>query len=110
MINVKMCPKFEATFTLLGKRWTGLIIRAILFGQHHFSEIAQLIPLLNDRMLSKRLKELKAVGIVKRTVYPEISPQAHFLPGCWWRASEILLRKTQAWKSIPTFRFGWNMN
>ena len=40
MMNVKMCPKFEAAFTLLGKRWTGLIIRAILFGQHRFSDIA----------------------------------------------------------------------
>ncbi|MHB1627011.1 MAG: hypothetical protein ACYCVB_01355 [Bacilli bacterium] len=33
-------------------------------------------------------------------VYPEKSPQANFLLDCWWREGEILLRKTQAWKSI----------
>ncbi len=53
-MTVNMCQKYEAAFTLLGKRWTGLIIRAILVGQHRFSEIAQLIPLLNDRMVTPK--------------------------------------------------------
>ncbi len=78
MPQVTMCPKFGAAFALLGKRWTGLILRAILLGQHRFSDIAQMIPLLNDRMLSERLKELEAVGIVKRTVYPEVPVRVEY--------------------------------
>ncbi len=31
-----MCPKFENAFELLGKRWTGLIIRTLLNGQSDF--------------------------------------------------------------------------
>jgi DNA-binding HxlR family transcriptional regulator len=35
-----------------------------------FSEIAQAIPELSDRLLSERMKELESRGIVRRTVIP----------------------------------------
>ena len=97
MSNVKMCPKFEAAFTLLGKRWTGLIIRAILVGQHHFSDIAQLIPLLSDRMLAERLKELEAVGIVKRTVYPDVPVRVEYELTEKGRDLEPMMDEVQRW-------------
>lgn len=34
-----------------------------------FSEIAQAVPELSDRLLSERMKELEARGIVQRTVH-----------------------------------------
>ncbi len=37
-------------------------------GPLRFSEIAQAIPELSDRLLSERMKELEARGIVERTV------------------------------------------
>ena len=36
-----------------------------------FSEIAQAIPQLSDRLLSERMKELEARGIVERRVQPD---------------------------------------
>ena len=36
-----------------------------------FSEIAQAIPQLSDRLLSERMKELEARGIVERRVAPD---------------------------------------
>ena len=66
-----MCPKFESAFELLGKRWTGLIIRTILNGQHRFSDIEEAIPNMSSRMLTERLKELDKEGIIVRKVYPE---------------------------------------
>ena len=36
-----------------------------------FSEIAQAIPQLSDRLLSERMKELEARGIVERRVHPD---------------------------------------
>lgn len=71
MENLKMCPKFESAFALLGKRWTGLIIRAMLSGCHRFGELSEMIPHMSDRMLVERLKELESSGLVKRNVYPE---------------------------------------
>lgn len=66
-----MCPKFEDAFELLGKRWTGLIIRTLLNGQKRFSDISAAIPNMSARMLTERFRELELHGIVSRTVYPE---------------------------------------
>ncbi|MCL6516263.1 helix-turn-helix domain-containing protein [Alicyclobacillus sp.] len=67
----QMCPKFEAAFELLGKRWTGLIIRALMSGPKRFKDISEMIPNMSDRMLAERFKELEAAGILIRRVYPE---------------------------------------
>jgi len=55
-------------FTLLGKRWSGLIIVTLLSGPVRFSELAHLVPGLSERMLAERLSELTAAGLVERCV------------------------------------------
>lgn len=72
MESYHMCPKFEKAFELLGKRWTGLIIRTLLSGQKRFTDIAEAIPNMSARMLTERFKELEKEGIVIRKVYPEV--------------------------------------
>ncbi len=57
--------------SLIGKRWTGLIVEVLLQRARRFSEISQAIPQLSDRMLAERLKELELAGIVARRVVPE---------------------------------------
>ena len=71
MEKYHLCPKFEDAFELLGKRWTGLIIRTLLNGQKRFTDISAAIPNMSARMLTERFKELENHGIVLRTVYPE---------------------------------------
>jgi DNA-binding HxlR family transcriptional regulator len=71
MEKYHLCPKFENAFELLGKKWTGLIIRTLLSGKKRFSEIAEAIPNMSSRMLTERFKELEKEGIVTRKVYPE---------------------------------------
>ena len=70
--NTHLCPKFEIAFDLLGKRWTGLIIRVLLNGPMRFKDISSMIPDMSDRMLTERFKELEQAGIVVRNVYPEM--------------------------------------
>jgi DNA-binding HxlR family transcriptional regulator len=54
---------------LVGRRWTGAILAVLLQGGcMRFSEIAQAVPDLSDRLLSERMKELEARGIVERRV------------------------------------------
>jgi DNA-binding HxlR family transcriptional regulator len=55
---------------LVGRRWTGAILRVLMDGPLRFSQIAQAVPELSDRLLSERMKELEARGIVERTVIP----------------------------------------
>lgn len=71
MIDFHMCPKFETAFEILGKRWTGLIIQALISGCSHFSQISNMIPQMSDRMLVERLKELETEGIIERQVFSE---------------------------------------
>jgi DNA-binding HxlR family transcriptional regulator len=65
------CPAFQRAIEIVGRRWTGAIVRAMLAGRTRFSEIAATVPGLSARLLSERLKELEAEGIVTRTVIPE---------------------------------------
>jgi DNA-binding HxlR family transcriptional regulator len=65
------CPYYHQATELIGRRWTGAILRALRSGLHRFSDLRGSIPDLSDRMLSERLKELEKEGIVERTVIPE---------------------------------------
>lgn len=66
-----MCPRYEKAIDTLGKKWTGLIIRALMEGPRRFGEIAGYVGGLSDRMLSDRLQELEKEGIVARRVYDQ---------------------------------------
>jgi DNA-binding HxlR family transcriptional regulator len=62
------CGLYHRAVELIGKRWTGAIVLVLLDGPLHFSGIRQLVAELSDRLLSERLKELEAEGIVERRV------------------------------------------
>jgi len=63
------CPRYHEAVELVGKRWTGAILYVLLHGGRlRFTEIAQAVPDLSDRLLSERMKELEARGIVERRV------------------------------------------
>lgn len=65
-----ICPKFDRATRILGRPWVGLIVHQLLLGAHRFNQLEHEIK-ISGRVLSLRLKELEAEGIVKRTVYPE---------------------------------------
>ena len=69
--SAAFCPAFHKSVELIGRRWTGAILRAMRSGQVRFSDISDVIPGLHDRLLSERLKELEHEGVVSRTVIPE---------------------------------------
>lgn len=59
-------PAFHHASELIGRRWTGAIVRALFHGKTHFRQIADAVPGLSDRLLSERLRELVAHGVVAR--------------------------------------------
>ena len=65
------CPVYHRAVELIGRRWTGAILRALMVGVSRFSDLAATVPGMSDRMLSERLKELEAEGVVVRRVIPE---------------------------------------
>ena len=73
------CPRYEQAMAVISKRWTGVILRALLAGSSRFNSISAYVPGLSDRLLSERLKELEAEGIVERRVYPEVPVRIEYV-------------------------------
>lgn len=65
------CPRFHTAVEIIGRRWSGAILRAMLAGSTRYTDIAGSVPKLSDRLLSERLKEFEQHGIVERVVVPE---------------------------------------
>jgi DNA-binding HxlR family transcriptional regulator len=53
---------------VLAKPWNGMIMAVLEEGPLRFSQIADRVTSIGDRMLAARLRELEARGIVVRTV------------------------------------------
>ena len=54
--------------TLLGKRWTGVVLSTLMQGPVVFSGLRQGIPGISDRILNERLQELAELDLVERRV------------------------------------------
>jgi len=67
----ELCARFHRASELIGRRWTGAIIFVLLKTRCRFATLRDAIPDITDRMLSDRLQELEAEGIVERTVIPD---------------------------------------
>ncbi|CAH0118859.1 HTH-type transcriptional regulator YodB [Paenibacillus sp. CECT 9249] len=92
-----MCPKYESAMDVLGKKWTGLIVRVLLDGPKRFKDIKHQIPEMSDKMLTDRIKELEAGGILQRNVYPETPVRIEYELTEKGQALEPIIEKIQAW-------------
>ncbi len=92
-----LCPRFEAAFELLGKRWTGLIIHGLLQGPGRFKDLSESIPNMSDRMLAERLKELESAGIIERNVYPETPVRIEYKLTDKGKELEQVMESVQKW-------------
>ena len=80
------------TADLLERRWQLSIIYAALTGALRFSEFAEAVSGISPRMLSERLRDLEAAGLVQRTVIPSSPPRSSTASpragGAWRRWSK----------------------
>lgn len=73
-----ICPRYQHAIEILGKRWTGLILQILLKGPARFNELADELQVVADRVLSERLKELEAEGIITRQVFAEVPVRVEY--------------------------------
>src|SRR5574341_825243 len=59
-----LCPRYQKAMALLGKRWTGLVLRVLLDGPARFGDFALRIQGISDPILSERLQELQTQRLV----------------------------------------------
>ena len=68
--ELRSCP-IEATFRVIGKKWTVLIIREMLRGTTQFNRFLENIEGVTPKVLTERLRELQKFGIVRRRIVSE---------------------------------------
>jgi DNA-binding HxlR family transcriptional regulator len=96
--DAECCPYLHEAVELVGKRWSGAIVYVLLHGgPMRFSEICQAIPQISDRLLSERMKELEARGIVARRVHPETPVRVDYELTEMGRALAPALGALKAW-------------
>ena len=92
-----LCVRFHRAVELIGGRWTGAVIQLLFHGRMRFAELRNAIPDISDRMLSERLRELEAEGIVARIVVPDTPVRVEYELTEKGRALEHALSAVGKW-------------
>lgn len=82
---------------LVGERWTLLVMRELLLGPKRFMDLRASLPGISANVLTQRLDELEALGIVERRKLPP--PASAWVYGLteWGLESEELFRVIGRW-------------
>jgi DNA-binding HxlR family transcriptional regulator len=64
------CKTFQTAIDILASRWNALILNVLQQGPLRFSELGERAKGPGDKVLSARLKELEARGLLVRQVDP----------------------------------------
>jgi DNA-binding HxlR family transcriptional regulator len=91
------CPRYHRAVELVGRRWTGAIIRVLLRGRARYHELREAIPEISDRMLSERLRELEQEGVIDRVVVPETPVRVEYKLTEKGQALEPVVRAIAMW-------------
>ncbi len=69
----------EAAVNMIGGKWKIIIIaRLVRYGRRRFGELKKSIPAINERMLTRQLRELESDGLIFREVYAEVPPRVEY--------------------------------
>ena len=71
------CP-VETTLTLISDKWKVLILRDLLPGTKRFGELKKSIGQVTQKVLTVKLREMEASGLLTRTVYAEVPPRVEY--------------------------------
>jgi len=72
------CRIVNDVISLVGDKWSVLIIMLLGQGKRRFSEIKRSVDGISQKMLTVTLRGLERDGYVTRTVYPTIPPRVEY--------------------------------
>lgn len=93
----RVCADFHQAIEMVGRRWTGAILWALCDDDLYFADLCAAIPGISDRLLSTRLRELEAEGLVERHVHSGAPPRVSYALSDEGRALEPALRQMREW-------------
>ncbi len=73
----RACPS-RTVLDRLADRWTVLVIGALDAGPLRFSQLAQRVDGVSQKMLTQTLRGLERDGLVERTVHAEVPPRVEY--------------------------------
>ena len=62
----------------IGGKWAVVILAHLKQGPLRYGELRRLMPDITEKMLTQRLRELEAAGLVGRTVLSEVPPAVSY--------------------------------
>lgn len=71
------CP-VETTLTLIGDKWTVLIIRDLREGTKRFGELKKSLTGISQKVLTANLRSMEENGLLTREVFPEVPPRVEY--------------------------------
>ncbi|WP_241759081.1 winged helix-turn-helix transcriptional regulator [Pyxidicoccus parkwayensis] len=72
------CVATREILSLVGDKWSVLVIVNLGAGTMRFSDLKRAIDGISQRMLTLTLRGLERDGLVKRTVFPTIPPRVDY--------------------------------
>ena len=70
---------FELTLDIVGGKWKPIILYYISINKvARHSELKRFIPSINERMLTRQLRELEEDKLINRKVYPVVPPKVEY--------------------------------
>lgn len=95
--SVDACAPFDEAMVLLGRRWAGGVVRAMLGGAVRFTEIRNATPGITDRTLSIRLRDLEAAGVIERRTVDDRPPHSEYRLTARGRSLEPVVDAVERW-------------
>lgn len=90
------CP-VATTVVLIGDKWKLLIMRNLLSRPWRFNELKQNSERIIQKVLTDSLRSMEAVGIITRTVYPEVSPRVEYALSELGESMRPILNAMEVW-------------
>jgi DNA-binding HxlR family transcriptional regulator len=96
----------EATISVIGGKWKGVILFHLLETTVRFSDIRRRIPGVTQRTLTNQLRELEMDGLITRTVYAQVPPKVEYSISELGLSLVPVLIALKSWGDSNMARFG----
>ena len=93
----KMIQPVRDALDVLSGKWKLPIIIALSFGPKRFRQMANEIPNITDKMLSKELRDLEMNQLVKRTVYDSVPVIIEYAMTKYGESLDSVIKELRIW-------------
>lgn len=91
------CSAFQTAIAVLGRPWNALILGVLQAAPLRFGELSRLCRGVGPKILSARLKELEARGLLRRTVEAGPPVRVTYALSAQGRAFDEVARAIECW-------------